>query len=468
MLRAETIKAISTSVVSPVDPVRNTGTGMILAPDSSARAEDKNNETEGESKTDSGTSTDQQESTPSFCTKAGIWLSAFYAKNEFPILIVFAILLASVYPPLGAEYVAPQITAKWVAVVFIFFMSGLCLKTKEFADALQHIYFNAFIQVYNSGVVSACVFGFSRLLLSTNIVGKDIADGLTITACLPTTINTVVVLTRTTGGDEAAAIFNASFSNLIAIFLTPVLIRGYLGVTTGSIPLDSVILKLTVQVLLPVIVGQAIQRSLKTVADFATRHNRRLKKAQMWAIIYVIYTVFCKTFSEDFDSSVQEFVVVVVFELVLVSILMVVAWYILRRFFHDKPKLQIMGLFGATSKSVVMGVPFINTIYEGHPSVGVYTMPLLIWFLLELILGSFLSTGLSKFVEMEKERLALDAISSGGNKKTFCREETDLTGEFSGSEEYESSLPAADSDDPSSVTMSQIEEGHGPSGDVSA
>lgn len=44
----------------------------------------------------------------------------FYWANEFVILVVIAILIARAYPPLGAEYLYPQITATWIAVVFIF------------------------------------------------------------------------------------------------------------------------------------------------------------------------------------------------------------------------------------------------------------------------------------------------------------------------------------------------------------
>ena len=47
-------------------------------------------------------------------------LAKFY--NEYELLILFAVvtLLAKAYPPLGAKYLLPQITAKWIAVVFIF------------------------------------------------------------------------------------------------------------------------------------------------------------------------------------------------------------------------------------------------------------------------------------------------------------------------------------------------------------
>ena len=47
------------------------------------------------------------------------WWS-IYAQYEFLILIIVAICLARAYPPLGAEYLQPQITSTWIAVVLIF------------------------------------------------------------------------------------------------------------------------------------------------------------------------------------------------------------------------------------------------------------------------------------------------------------------------------------------------------------
>lgn len=43
-----------------------------------------------------------------------------YGKYSFLVLICFSVILAFVYPPRGAIYVQPQITASWCAVIFIF------------------------------------------------------------------------------------------------------------------------------------------------------------------------------------------------------------------------------------------------------------------------------------------------------------------------------------------------------------
>ncbi|EJK44311.1 hypothetical protein THAOC_37158, partial [Thalassiosira oceanica] len=150
--------------------------------------------------------------------------TAVYAKHSFLILVIVAILVAYAYPPLGAKYLAPDITATWIAVMFIFVLAGMGIKTEEFAKAFQRLGFNAFVQVFNFGACSGIVFGFSRLMLMAGALPQSLADGMTICACLPITVNMVLVLTKSAGGDEASAIFNAAFGNLTGVFLSPALI----------------------------------------------------------------------------------------------------------------------------------------------------------------------------------------------------------------------------------------------------
>ncbi|GMH52253.1 hypothetical protein TrRE_jg10864, partial [Triparma retinervis] len=89
--------------------------------------------------------------------------------------------------------------------------------------------FNLAVQTFCFLFVSAASWGLSRFLLSVGATSENLADGLTITSCLPMTINMVIVLTKSAGGDEASAVFNAAFGNLLGVFLTPALVLMYLG-----------------------------------------------------------------------------------------------------------------------------------------------------------------------------------------------------------------------------------------------
>jgi hypothetical protein len=60
------------------------------------------------------------EDPPSKCRRVWDRAVTFYWDNEFVCLVVLVILLARAYPPLGATYLAPNITSTWIAVIFIF------------------------------------------------------------------------------------------------------------------------------------------------------------------------------------------------------------------------------------------------------------------------------------------------------------------------------------------------------------
>ena len=82
-------------------------------------------------------------------------------------------------------------------------LAGLALRTDEFFTAFQKVYFNAFVQVFNYGVVSSIVFGFSRLMVEVGAISKVLGDGMAISGCLPITVNMCIVLTKAAGGGKS-------------------------------------------------------------------------------------------------------------------------------------------------------------------------------------------------------------------------------------------------------------------------
>eukprot|EP00531_Pseudo-nitzschia_arenysensis_P007681 CAMPEP_0116151550 /NCGR_PEP_ID=MMETSP0329-20121206/20159_1 /TAXON_ID=697910 /ORGANISM="Pseudo-nitzschia arenysensis, Strain B593" /LENGTH=460 /DNA_ID=CAMNT_0003648175 /DNA_START=58 /DNA_END=1440 /DNA_ORIENTATION=- len=351
-----------------------------------------------------------EEKEPSAFSKFCACLIKFYWTNEFLILILLAILIAFAYPPLGAIYLAPKITATWIAVMFIFLLAGLGLKTEEFSKASQQCSFNMFVFAYNFGVDSAFVFGVSRLLTHYNIINKDLADGMVIAASLPLTINMCVVLTKASGGDEAAAIINTAMWNMVGVFLSPILILGYIG-QTGTVNRWKVFYKLALRVVLPIVVGQLLKYYVPVVRDFVKTYKPYFKKAQMYSLVYIVYTIFCRTFiNDETEVPVADIFIMIAFIAICLTVLMVGAWYLMALFFKKEVRLRVCGLYACTHKTAAMGIPLINAIYEGNPKIGLYTLPLLIWHPSQLVFGTFLSPKLLAWVESfeENDDLALE------------------------------------------------------------
>ncbi len=272
------------------------------------------------------------------------------------------------------------------------------------------------VQVFSFGVVSAVVFGVSRAFAAVNAIPQSLADGMVICSSLPLSISMVAVLTKSSGGDEASAIFHAAFGNFLGVFLSPVLILGYLGVS-GSVDMLDVLYKLVLRVMVPVAFGQILQKCCPPVVAFADKYKGIFTSLKQYFLVFIIYTVFCQTFADDTnDSKLGDIFIMIAIIFVLLCGLMALSWFTFGYMFPDEPKLRVMSLFGTTHKTVAIGIPLISAMYEGNPLVGLYTLPLLIWYTMQLVVGTILSPKLLAWVEREQKRLGqLDATEAGSD-----------------------------------------------------
>ena len=344
------------------------------------------------------------------------WIQDFCASNSFLIKAVLAIGLANLYPPLGATYLHPEITATWWAVIFIFAMAGLSLKSDEFANAATRGWFNTFVLSFNFFVVSLLVFGMTLVMRYINLVPKGLTDGMVVCACMPITVSMVIVLTKSANGDEAAAVLLAAVGSLAGVFLSPTLILLYIGVQS-QISMSAVFVKLLLRIVVPIMTGQLLQLYSTTVVEFVERHKTKFRACQEWALIYIVYTVFCKTFSTPLEASIVDIVWMAIAQCTALILSMIVAWYSLKILFRDEPRLRVTGLYGCTQKSVAMGIPLIGAVYENDPRAGLFTLPLLIWHPAQLLIGSGLAPKLAKGVEEMERHLARAENDIGGGRR---------------------------------------------------
>ena len=291
-------------------------------------------------------------------------------------------------------------------------LCGLSLKTEEFSNAFKQLKFNIAVQVFNFGVVSSVVFGVSRALIKVNAISEGLGNGMVICSSVPLTINMVIVLIKSSGGDEATAIFNSAFANMIGVFLSPALILGYLGVS-ASIDLGQVFLQVALRVILPVIVGQLLRKFSPTVVTFAKTYKPYLSAAQQYCLIFIVYTVFCQTFANANQSAtIGDIFTMIAVEFALILFFLTLSWHTFRFLVPESPKLRVTAVHACVHKTVAMGIPLISAIYGKDPLVGLYTLPLLVWHSLQLVIGSLLAPRLAIWVKQEQARLGLPTAES--------------------------------------------------------
>lgn len=169
-------------------------------------------------------------------------------RHYFSIACVAAIAVAAIYPPAGRTGgpLKPELTAELLAVMLIFFFTGLTLRTKTIQSALRRWKINLYAQLINLGVFPVFVFLVS-LALARSSFDSRLLDGTVILACIPTSVSMSVVMTKAAGGNEAVAVCNASGGNILGVFLTPAWVLGLANATT-SVPFGTTMVKLIYKV----------------------------------------------------------------------------------------------------------------------------------------------------------------------------------------------------------------------------
>ncbi|CAB9497910.1 bile acid cotransporter 7 [Seminavis robusta] len=329
-----------------------------------------------------------------------------WKEYEFIILMMIAVGVAKLYPPLGAEYLHPQVTATWICVMVSMFNAGIGLKTEQISTAIRRVRFNTFVETYNFLFLSAIVFGVTRLLIRANALDKGVADAIAMCACLSPPPGTVFTFSLAAKGDEASAVCITAGGAMLGAVFSPLLILVYLGVE-GDVNQLEIILKIAVRILLPFLLAQALRWSSKAVVTFVEAHKYQRVKLQVYLRVYIVYTVFCKTFAAETIITTGETMAMVGLVVGFLISSMAFSWVLLRLFFPDQPSLHVTGLFGCSFKSVAIGVPLISSIYENSPLLALYILPIIVWYPTQQILGPILIPQLSAYVDRHNTRLGI-------------------------------------------------------------
>ncbi len=247
----------------------------------------------------------------------------------------------------------------------------------------------------------------SKFLCQNGIVSKDLMKGMVICSCLSMPTNMMVVLAVSSKGDEAVSLFLATVMNLLGVFVTPLLIYIYMG-ESAEINFLNTYKSISLRVLVPVAVGLTLKLNVDGLESYINEKKAFFVKVRERALVFIVYATFCSTFLSPSDSSGGQILIMAVSQVILLVSAMVIAWVLLFKFFNREPRLRVTGLFGCSTKTAALGIPLISAIYEDHPKLGMYTLPLLIWYTAQLIIGTLISSRLGRFVDYKLQKYSCE------------------------------------------------------------
>jgi solute carrier family 10 (sodium/bile acid cotransporter), member 7 len=207
------------------------------------------------------------------------------------LCLIATVFLAGLFPEFGSSNsMVPlrQITGYGVSVIFFFY--GAQLDFKNLVEGLRNWRLHLTVQsttfILFPLVAGVIVYFFGN-------VNEPLWLGFFYLSALPSTVSSSVVMVSIAGGNVAAAIFNASLSSIIGIFMTPVWMSFY-DVQAGSdVELSDAIGKLSVQVLLPVIIGMLFH---SRIGAWVLKYKTWLRFTDQFIILLIVFTAFAESF----------------------------------------------------------------------------------------------------------------------------------------------------------------------------
>ena len=225
------------------------------------------------------------------------------------------------------------------------------------------------------------------------LLTPELYIGILFLCVLPSTVQSSIAFTAVARGNVPAAICSASASNLLGIFVTPVLVGLMVISSHGShSSLDS-ILKIVYQLLLPFVAGQVARR---WIGGWVDSHKGLLKVVDQGSILLVVYAAFSEAVRQGLWRQVPPATVlnlILVCCLLLGLMMLSISWSSRRFGFSKEDEITIV--FCGSKKSLATGVPMAKVLLTSS-TVSMVLLPLMLFHQIQLLVCAVLASRYAK------------------------------------------------------------------------
>jgi len=313
--------------------------------------------------------------------------------DRYLALIILMVVAASLAPARGPAAVGFDWATR-IAIGLVFFLHGARLSRESVIAGIAH--WRLHLVVLASTFVLFPLLCLGLAALPAAITPPALASGIIFLGCLPSTIQSSIGFTVIGRGDVPAAVAAASASNLLGMFLTPLLVSLLLhaqsGISAGQV------WAIVLQLLAPFVAGQALHRWL---GPWVKQKAKTLSYVDRGSILLVVYTAFSGAVVEGVWSRVgaADLVrLVALCCLLLAAVLAATAWAA-RTFGFSKPD-EIAIVFCGSKKSLASGAPMAGVLFPAA-SAGVALLPLMIFHQIQLMVCAVIAQRYARRVEAD-------------------------------------------------------------------
>lgn len=298
--------------------------------------------------------------------------------NGFIATLLAAIVFAYFYPQ--GPQLFPLGTITDIGIGFIFLFYGLKLSPAQFKTGFKNYRSHILIQLSTFVIFPLLVI--ASLPFFEGGSASDLWISFFFLGALPSTVSSSIVMVSLAKGNIPTAIFNASLSGLIGIVATPLWMGIFLK-GSSQIEFGAIVLKLFLQIILPLIIGLILQKSF---GDLARKYSSQLGLFDKSIIILIVYSSFSTSFTSDLFSVVNAEDLLKLFLLVLALFFIVYFGIgLLCRIFNFSTEDTITAKFCGTKKSLVHGSVMVKVIFGNSANTGLMLLPIMLYHTTQLL-----------------------------------------------------------------------------------
>ncbi len=314
-------------------------------------------------------------------------------KEWFLVGMVVAMLLATVIPDVGRSGGMLQLdSVTSLGIAIIFFLHGIGLSPKALRDGVSNWRLHLFIQTVTFVIYPLIWLAFGQGFLA--IMPTALAFGFCFLLVLPSTISSSVAMTAIGRGNIPGAIFNASLSSILGIFITPLLIQFFMGLQGISFDVMDSVISISKMLLLPMVVGQVLRPLVLTTFE---KHKAVVNKLDKFVILFIVFNAFSDSVHEGIWHSFSiEYVLmsVAICCAVLVFIVNGVKWSAKQFGFGHED--EVAAVFCGSKKTLAAGVPMAKVIFGTDPRLGMLLLPIMLYHPLQIFYCAILANRYQK------------------------------------------------------------------------
>lgn len=299
------------------------------------------------------------------------------------------IVLAYFFPQIGLmekPISLGEVANYGISIIFLFY--GMRLSPEKLKVGLTNWKMHALIQC-----TTFLIFPLLAIAIKPLFTNTELWLGIFYLAALPSTVSSSVVMVSIAKGNIPAAIFNASISSLAGVFITPFWMSLFVSSDQGLAGTGDIILKLIIQILIPVAIGILLN---KKFGNFAENNKQRLKYFDQSIILIIIYTSFCHSFAEHiFEQYTPLNILFLALGMVAlffsVFFLMMGVSKLLKFSVEDR----ITVIFCGSKKSLVHGTVMVKVLFPMSADTGILLLPIMMYHALQLVFASIISRSMA-------------------------------------------------------------------------